>query len=45
MNTFYRNTALALAATGLAVPAIPAAAADFPLGASRAAPVEQAWEH
>ena len=45
MNTFYRITALALAATGLAVPAIPAAAADFPLGASRAAPVEQAWEH
>ena len=45
MNTFYRNTALALAATGLAVPAIPAAAADFPLGASRAAPAEQSWEH
>jgi len=45
MNTIFRNTALALAAAGLALPAIPAAAADFPLGASRAAPVEQAWEH
>ena len=45
MNTVFRNTALALAAAGLAVPAIPAAAADFPLGASRAAPAEQSWEH
>ena len=45
MNTVFRNTALALAAAGLAVPVIPAAAADFPLGASRAAPAEQSWEH
>ena len=46
MNTLYRNTALALAAAGLTVPAIPAAAADFgPLAASRAAPVEQSWNH
>ena len=45
MNTVFRNTALALAAAGLAVPAIPAAAADFPLGASRAAPADQSWEH
>ena len=46
MNISFRSAALALAAAGLAVPAIPAAAADFgPLGASRAVPVEQAWEH
>lgn len=46
MNTAFRNTALALAAAGLAVPAIPAAAADFGFhGVSRAAPVEQSWEH
>jgi len=45
MNTLFRNTALALAATGLAVPAIPAAAADFRLGASNVVPVEQAWEN
>ena len=45
MQSVFRNTALALAAAGLALPAIPAAAADFPLGASRAAPVEQAWDH
>lgn len=45
MHTIFRNTGLALAAAGLAVPAIPAAAADFPLGASRAAPAEQVWEH
>jgi hypothetical protein len=46
MNTLYRNTALALAAAGLTVPAIPAVAADFgPLAASRAAPVEQSWNH
>ena len=45
MHTIFRNTALALAAAGLALPAVPAAAADFPHGASRAAPVEQSWEH
>jgi hypothetical protein len=45
MNRIFRNTALALAAAGLALPAIPAAAADFRLGASRAAPVEQTWQH
>ena len=46
MNTAFRNTALALAAAGLAVPAIPAAAADFGFpGASRAVPVEESWEN
>ena len=46
MKTLFRNTALALAAAGLAIPAIPAAAADFGFaGASRAVPVEQSWEH
>ena len=46
MNTLFRTTALAVAAAGLSIPAIPAAAADFGhLGASRAAPVEQSWEH
>jgi hypothetical protein len=46
MKTAFRMTALALAAAGLAVPAIPAAAADFGLtGASRAAPADQSWEH
>lgn len=45
MTNAFRNTALALAAAGLAVPAIPAAAADFGVPAVRAAPVEQSWEH
>lgn len=48
MNNVYRNTTLALAAAGLAIPAIPAAAADFGFGrdsAWRGAPVEQTWEH
>jgi hypothetical protein len=45
MNRIFRNTALVLAAAGLALPAIPAAAADFRPGASRAAPVEQTWQH
>jgi hypothetical protein len=46
MNISFRTAALALAAAGLAVPAIPAAAADFgPLSASRAVPAEAAWEN
>jgi uncharacterized protein YcfJ len=46
MNTLFRNTALALAAAGLAIPAIPAAAADFGFAnVSRGAPVGQSWEH
>lgn len=46
MNISFRTAALALAAAGLAVPAIPAAAADFgPPSASRAVPVEAAWEN
>lgn len=45
MNTVFRNTALALAVTGLAVPAT-VSAADFAVpGASRAAYPTDTWEH
>ena len=45
MKTAYHTAALALAAAGLAVPAVPAAAADFGFPGASAAPVEQSWEH
>lgn len=46
MKTVYRNTVLALAAAGFAVPAVPAAAADYGRDADyRAASAEQSWNH
>jgi uncharacterized protein YcfJ len=41
MSTIFRNTALALAAAGLAVPAVPAAAADYGRGSSSYVQVAQ----
>ena len=45
MKTVFRNSALALAAAGLALPAVPAAAASYGYGDHRAAPAEQVWEN
>jgi hypothetical protein len=42
MSTIFRNTALAVAAAGMTIPVIPAAAADFGAGASA---YEQSWDH
>ena len=43
MKTLITRTALALAASGMAVSAIPASAADFHRDGYRAAPVEDSW--
>ena len=43
MNSIITKTALALAASGMAVTAIPASAADFHRDGYRAAPVEDSW--
>jgi hypothetical protein len=43
MKTIITKTALALAASGLAVSAAPAVAADFPAPGYHAAPVEDGW--
>ena len=43
MNNLIKTTALALAASGLAVTTVPAAAADFGHHGYRAAPVEDSW--
>ena len=43
MKNILKNTALALAASGLAATAIPAAAADFGHGGYHAAPHEDSW--
>ena len=43
MKTIFTKTALALAASGLAVSAVPAAAADFHAPGYHAAPSEDGW--
>jgi len=43
MKTIIHRTALALAASGLALSAVPASAADFHRDGYRAAPVEDSW--
>src|SRR5688500_14300933 len=44
MKTLITRTALALAASGLAVSAVPAAAVDFDAPGYTAAPAEDGWE-
>jgi len=44
MKTIITKTALALAASGMAVSAIPASAADFHRDGYRAAPAEESWD-
>ena len=43
MKTLLKTSALALAATGMAASAVPAAAADFHSSGYRSAPVEDSW--
>lgn len=43
MTTIFKKSALAIAAAGLAIPAVPAAAIDFSAPGYQAAPVEDTW--
>lgn len=45
MKTLFKNSALALAASGMALTAVPASAVEMPARGYHAAPQEDGWNH